>query len=89
MRSLQRRSGLSHPALNVPLEERVTARLKWGVNPNREIGVFTANEGAPTHFSYYHRLYVALQNLTIDGKPGTRVTLYNGSLKSGVIQENT
>lgn len=74
-----------HPALRVPLEERVTARLKWGVNPNREQGVLIPNEGAPTRFSYYHRLYVGLQNLTIDGKPGTRVTLYNGSLKSGVI----
>ncbi|RRD59210.1 DUF6383 domain-containing protein [Tannerella forsythia] len=77
--------GKPHPALNVPLEERVSARLKWGVNPNRKIGAVTPGAGAPIDYSYYHRLYVALQNLTVDGKPGTRVTLYNGSLKSGVI----
>ena len=72
------------PALDVPLEERVTARLKWGVNPNRKIGAVTPGAGAPIDYSYYHRLYVSLQNLTVDGQPGTRVTLHN-TRNNGVI----
>ena len=67
-------NGLSHPALQVPVDERMTARLKWGVNPKRKIGAVTPGAGAPIDYSYYHRLYVSLQNLTVDGKPGTRVT---------------
>ena len=78
-------NGPLHPALQVPLEERVTARLKWGVNPNRKIGAVTPGAGAPIDYSYYHRLYVSLQNLTVDGQPGRKVTLHNGALKSGVI----
>ena len=70
-------NGLSHPALQVPVDERMTARLKWGVNPKRKIGAVTPGAGAPIDYSYYHRLYVSLQNLTVDGKPGTRVTLHN------------
>lgn len=75
-------NGLLHPALQVPLEERVTARLKWGYNPKRPN---SGGAGAPIDYSYYHRLYVSLQNLTVDGQPGRKVTLHNGALKSGVI----
>ncbi len=73
--------GGEHPALQVPLEECVSARLKWGVNPMRATDPLNSSAGAPTRYRYYHRLYVDLQNLT-----GTaRVTLHNGNEKNGKI----
>ena len=73
---------IQEPWMSVPKEELLTARLKWGYNPKRPN---SGGAGAPIDYSYYHRLYVSLQNLTVDGKPGTRVTLHNGSLKNGTI----
>ncbi len=74
------------PGLDVALDERMTARLKWGYNPKRIVDPLDPSAGAPIDYMYYHRLYVSLQNLVVAGQSGTKVTLnYGKSLQDGTI----